>query len=214
VPQRNERIGRAQAQCPAPYPLFEAALGVRQAIATTASRSPWDKIPRAEMRTYIIYVMRWLSMATAKCKSNSAWQAEVNWKPRYVPMKAETTEGGLEKTTDGEVVRRPPTTRWRLAEDGEEVDMWLRVCDCSVDVFRPGGERIRFGVNRPNDRHLTFTDPRDRTAGTAGTTGIWGTRPALRAARPRTLTPTGFKAEVARLIGAERADEIVRALLK
>ncbi|MFI5459012.1 MAG: hypothetical protein ACHRXM_26585 [Isosphaerales bacterium] len=153
-------------------------------------------------------------MTTAASKSNPGWQANVKCEVRYIPMTEETTAGAMEETTDGEMARRPPTTRWRRTAEGETVDMWLKVWDCFVDVFRPGGERIRFRVNRPTDRHLTFADPRERTAGTAGTTGPWGTLPALRAAKPRTLTPTGFKAEVARLIGTERADEIIRLLLE
>jgi len=153
-------------------------------------------------------------MTTATSKSNPGWQAEVKWERRDLAMKEETIEGAMVETTDGELVQRPPTTRWRKAEDGETVDMWLEVSDCSVDVFRPGCERIRFGVNHRNGRRLTFTDPRGRSAGTAGTNGIWGTRPALRADRPRALTPTGFKSEVARLIGVERAEEIVRLLLE
>jgi len=128
-------------------------------------------------------------MMTATTNRNPAWQAEVKWEPRYVHMEEETAEG-------------------------ETVDTFLKVWDCFADVFRPGGDQIRFRVNRRDGRCLTFTDLRDRTAGTAGTTGIWGTRPAPRADRPRALTPTGFKAEVARLIGAERAEEIVRLLLE
>jgi len=157
--------------------------------------------------------MMGLLMTAVASKNNPGWQANVKCELRYMPMTEETTAGAIVETTDGELVQRPPTTRWRKTEEGETVDMWLKVCDCFVDVFRPGGERIRFRVNRPTDRHLTFTDPRARSAGTAGTTGPWGTLPAPRAARPRPLTPTGFKAEVARLIGTERADEIVRELL-
>jgi len=128
-------------------------------------------------------------MMTATTNCNPAWQAEVRWERRYVHMEEESAEG-------------------------ETVDTFLKVWDCFVDVFPPGGERIRFRVNRRDGRCLTFTDLRDRTAGTAGTTGIWGTWPAPRADRPRALTPTGFKAEVARLIGAERAEEIVRLPLE
>jgi hypothetical protein len=51
------------------------------------------------------------------------------------------------------------------------------------------------------------------TTGTAGTRGIWGTLPEQRAGSPCSLTPTGFRMEVARLIGADRADEIVRELM-
>ncbi|MFI5454730.1 MAG: hypothetical protein ACHRXM_04705 [Isosphaerales bacterium] len=128
-------------------------------------------------------------MMTATSNCNPAWQAEVRWERRYVHMEEESAEG-------------------------ETVDTFLKVWDCFADVFRPGGERIRFRVNRRKGRRLTLTDPRDRTAGTAGTTGPWGTLPAPRVSRPRALTPTGFKAEVARLIGTERAEEIVRLLLE
>jgi len=128
-------------------------------------------------------------MMTATTNRNPAWQAELRWERRYVHMEEETPEG-------------------------ETVDTFLKVWDCFADVFRPGGELIRFRVNQRNGRRLTFTDPRDRTMGTAGTTGPWGTWPAPHADRPRALTPTGFKAEVARLIGTEQADEIVRLLLE
>jgi hypothetical protein len=50
--------------------------------------------------------------------------------------------------------------------------------------------------------------------GTLGTTGLWGTLPPLRAAGTRSLTPTAFKIEAARFVGAERAEEIVREVMK
>ena len=103
-------------------------------------------------------------MTTATRTSNPAWLAEVKWKRRYVAMTAETTEGEMVETTDGERVRRPPATRWRKAEEGETVDMWLDASDYVVDVFRPGGERIRFRVNRRDDRRLSETRLPIRTA--------------------------------------------------
>jgi len=136
-------------------------------------------------------------MTTATSKSNLAWRAEVKWESRCIPMPEGTPEGEMEETPENET--------------GVS---FLKVWDCFVDVFRPGCERIRYRVNRRKDRRLTFTDRRESLAETAGTTGIWGTRPAPRAGRPRALTPTGFQVEVARLIGAERAEEIVRALLE
>ncbi len=83
-------------------------------------------------------------MTTATRTSNPAWQAEVKWKRGYLAMKEETVKGAMVQTADGELAQRPPTTRWRKAEEGETVDMWLKVSDCFVDVFRPGSERIRF----------------------------------------------------------------------
>src|SRR6266513_426896 len=104
-------------------------------------------------------------MTTTATKSKPAWQAEVTREPRYIPVTEETPEGQAEVT-------------------------FLEVWVCFVDVFRPGGERIRFRVNRRKDRPLTVTDPRDRLSGTAGATGIWGTLPPQRPVRPRPLTLT------------------------
>ena len=81
-----------------------------------------------------------------------------------------------------------------------------------VEVFRAEGPRIRFVVNHREGRALRFTDPRERSAGTLGTTGIWGTRPAPKAVKPRPMTATVFRFEFARLIGAERAEEMIRAV--
>ncbi len=82
-------------------------------------------------------------MMTATSNRNPAWQAEVKSEFRYLPMTAETTEGEPEQTGDGEIVLRPSTTRWRKAEEGETVDVPTRSPECFVDVFRPGGERVR-----------------------------------------------------------------------
>jgi hypothetical protein len=62
-------------------------------------------------------------------------------------------------------------------------------------------------------RDVTFSDPRDRNAGTAGVTGMWGTRPAPPVTKPRALQQVVFRIELTRLVGAERADEIVRTIL-
>ncbi len=81
-----------------------------------------------------------------------------------------------------------------------------------VDVSHPGGGWVRFRVNRCKARPLTFSDYREQGTGTAGTAGIWGTLPPQRAARRRTLTRTAFRSELATLVGAERADEIIESL--
>jgi hypothetical protein len=135
-------------------------------------------------------------MTDVASNTNLAWQAEVTWESRWVPMPEETPEGEMEETPENETGVN-----------------FLKVWDCFVEIVRPGCERIRFRVNHRKDRRLTFTDRRESLTGTAGTTGTWGTRPAQRADRTRALTPTAFKVEVARLIGAERAEEIVQALL-
>ena len=89
------------------------------------------------------------------------------------------------------------------------MEILVSAARCFVDFTRPGCERIRFRVNRRKDRRFTFSDPRGRDAGTAGTTGLWGTRPPMRASRPRSLTPNAFKAEAARLAGEQKAEQIV-----
>jgi len=136
-------------------------------------------------------------MTDVTTNSNLAWRAELKWESRWVPMPEETPGGEMDETLENET--------------GVS---FLKAWDCFVDVLRPGCERIRFRVNRRKDRRLTFTDRRESLTGTAGTTGIWGTRPAPRAGRPHAMTPTAFKVEVARLIGAEQAEEIVRELLE
>jgi hypothetical protein len=86
------------------------------------------------------------------------------------------------------------------------------IVDEYVDVTRPDGDRIRFRVNRSGGRVVSFTDYREQGTGTAGTTGIWGTLPPQPAARRCSLTPTAFRAELARLAGQVRADEIIESL--
>ena len=93
----------------------------------------------------------------------------------------------------------------------EEDKIWVRAC--LVEFSRPGCDPIRFRVNPLKNGRFTFSDPRGRNAGTGGTTGLWGTRPALRSLRPRSLTPSAFKAEAARFVGTERAEEIVRQVV-
>jgi hypothetical protein len=80
------------------------------------------------------------------------------------------------------------------------------------DKMKPSKFDISFLVNLREDRDITFTDPRGRNIGTAGVTGIWGTRPAPPVVKPRPLSISAFRIEAARLIGAERADEIIRTL--
>jgi hypothetical protein len=132
----------------------------------------------------------------ATTKSEPAWQAEVAWARRYYTAQEEApTHPGEEATAEKSMVSvlRP-------------------VMRCYVHISRPGCDRISFLVNHREGRDVTFTDPRGRNMGTAGVTGIWGTRPAPRAYKPRPLSISAFRFEVARLIGAERADEIIRTL--
>jgi len=144
-------------------------------------------------------------MTIATSVTKPAWTAKVNWVRRYYRIPTETRDVALPETPAVEVEELP--------EDETQV-LFGKVWDCFVDVFRPGDERIRFRVNRRKGRWLTFSDPRDRIKGIAGTTGLWGTLPPQPAVKPRPSTLTEFRAELARLIGAEKAEEIINDLLK
>jgi len=203
IPQPNGRIGRALTQCLAPCPFLEAALGDRHEIAGTASRTLWDKIPRSEILIYYIYVMRFPMTTTTPGNSNPSWRAEVKWERRYYRLEEEVPKDEIQETPQGETKGTPET---------QTVETIESVRECFVDVFKPGGERIRFRVNRREGRPLSFTDPREQFTGAGGTRGIWGTLPEQPAGSPRSLTPTAFREEVARLIGSDRSEEIVRSL--
>jgi hypothetical protein len=142
----------------------------------------------------------------------SAWQAEVKLRRQSferVPPKGrpavEPDSVAQEQEQEKEQAQGESVAGERGVADDET--MWVRFC--VVEFSRPGVEPVRFRVNALDDGRFTFSDPRGRNAGTAGTTGIWGTLPALRAPRPRSLTPTEFKAEAARYVGIERAGQVV-----
>jgi hypothetical protein len=143
-------------------------------------------------------------MTTVVSESSRAWQAEVKWRRRCYAVKRELPKVESDETSAVDSGESPAT---------QTVETFHVACECFVEVFQPGGARISFRVNRRQGRSLTFTDPREQWTGTAGTRGIWGTLPEQPAGKPRSLTPTAFLAEVARLIGAERAAEIVRGLM-
>jgi hypothetical protein len=150
-------------------------------------------------------------MASAIEISVRTWQASVKLRlcsyHRVPPKKRRTIEREACQVDQRET-RKEKLTRLLLAEE-DKVWVWA----CLVEFSRPGCEPIRFRVNPLKDGRFTFSDPRGRDAGTGGTTGLWGTRPALRQLRPRSLTPSAFKAEAARFVGKERADEIVRQVV-
>jgi len=126
---------------------------------------------------------------------------------RVAPAKRRTIKRGAWLVEERETPKEKLTRLLREEED----KIWVRAC--LVEFSRTGSKPIRFRVNPRKDGTFTFSDPRGRDAGTGGTTGIWGTRPALRPLRPRSLTPTAFKVEAARFVGTERADEIVRQVV-
>ena len=142
-------------------------------------------------------------MTTTASKCKPIWHAEVRWGKRYYTTEEQVPSQDAEETADGAAAKAPEMTT---------VTVQHSVTACFVDFSGPGCDRISFLVNHREGRDLTFTDPRGRSMGTAGVTGIWGTRPAPPVVKPRPLSMSAFRIEAARLIGAERADEIVRTL--
>lgn len=118
--------------------------------------------------------------------SAPTWRAGIAQRRIYVRRSVETPDGEIKE------VSRPLDLLYVVLERRE-------------------GEAIPFCVTRPKGR-LVFSDKRECSTGTAGSTGRWGTRPASRPGPRRTLTPIAWVAEVSRLIGRERAEEIVRLL--
>jgi hypothetical protein len=142
-------------------------------------------------------------MATPTRTSRPAWQAEIEWRSRRVPLVADAPA-----PDEGAGLRCKAAVAEAAPDDRPEVT-FVRVRECFVVASRAGFPPIRFRVNHRDRRFPSVTDPRERLSGTAGATGIWGTRPAPRANRPRPLTLTEFRRELAPLVGPERAEEVV-----
>lgn len=102
----------------------------------------------------------------------------------------------------GITVRRIYIKKTREIKDGETKDVSRPLDLLNVILERAEGESISFCVTHPKGR-LTFSDRRECRTGSAGTAGIWGTRPASNPGKRRSLTPTAWMAEVSRLIGYE-----------
>jgi hypothetical protein len=98
----------------------------------------------------------------------------------------------------------------KTKDGGTKVDSWP--LDLFAVVIERAGEQIVFPVTWPlPHRRPVFTDYRDCSTGMAGSTGLWGTRPVAKpGGKRRSLTPTGWKAEVRRFIGEAEAEKIVR----
>jgi len=106
------------------------------------------------------------------------------------------------------------TSKSKPAWQAEVTERKRWIVDEFVDITRPnsGEVEVRFRINRRDGRLVSFTDYRGEGSGTAGTTGIWGTLPPERAARRCALTPTAFRFELAKLVGEQRAEEIIKSL--
>ena len=160
----------------------------------------------------------WVSMATDRSEPMPCWQVRrklVAWTMEAKPARAERAEA--ERALAEAIERGVPVpgrpgfvySAFAVFRPVKEITVWSNI----VEIFRPGCESIRFRVNRSKSGHITFTDTRDGKTGIAGTTGIWGTRPAMRPSRPRSITPSAFKIEAARFVGMERAEEILREII-
>ena len=139
-------------------------------------------------------------MTITASKSRPVWEAEVRWGKRYFTTEEQVPSQEAEESADGAAAKAPEKITVTVQHSVEA---------CFVDFSRPGCDRISFLVNHREGRDITFTDPRGRNMGTAGVTGIWGTRPAPPVVKPRPLSISTFRIEAARLIGPERADEII-----
>lgn len=117
------------------------------------------------------------------------WQAELKAVHRRVPM---------------EMNRK---RRW----DEDPVILVRHVSSYFVELTRSGCPPIRFAVCRRKGS-VTFCDARERSTGTAGTDGCWGNCTPQKPGKSRSLTPTAWVAETSRLIGTERAEEILLQL--
>jgi hypothetical protein len=60
--------------------------------------------------------------------------------------------------------------------------------------------QVFFLVNHREGQDITFTDPRGRNMGTAGVTGIWGTRLAPPVVKPRQLAQVEISSRKIRAI--------------
>jgi hypothetical protein len=171
-------------------------------------------------------------MSNAAIEARTAWMVRLKWvchrieldeqqiaKRRKARARKAAAGVGQRRTDKGQLIpdelaatsadrptdSRQPTTH----EDEDELRVWTQL----VDFFRADGARVRFRVKYLANGYLTISDARDQNAGTAGTTGIWGTLPTARAPRPRSMTPTAFLREASRFIGTRKAEELVRYLV-
>ena len=117
---------------------------------------------------------------------NRAWTAGIASRRIFIPVAFETPEGEIK-------IRKRP------------LDLLY------VVIQRADDEIIPFFVARRNGQ-VTLSDAREMLTGTAGTAGLWNSRAPQKRGRRRVLTPTAWIAEVARLIGTERAAEILHLL--
>ena len=153
-------------------------------------------------------------MAAAAKTSEYAWKAKLTWRTwkceclREVPD--QPGEPGAEEA-EQEERKRPGPEQAQACEGGLRRPVHSEFC--FVDFLRPKCELHSLPRHAASKNGgFTFSDRRGQDAGTLGTTGLWGTLPPLRANGPRSLTPTAFKVEAARYLGAERAEEIVRQI--
>jgi hypothetical protein len=146
-------------------------------------------------------------MTTATTSGKAAWQVQVKWEERSGTRTKRARKGEIVETPDGELIKAMGTETIE-----KDYDFRVRV----VHLFQPDSDRhcdrIRFQINEQNGPAITFSDARERNAGTAGVTGIWGTLPAPPPVKPRPLSLAAFGAELSRFVGAEQAEEVIQTI--
>ena len=142
---------------------------------------------------------------SAPCVSSEpGWRASIAVEKRYVHF------------DDAQMAKRREDAK-REGKSAEEVDAlrdFALVSSRFVEIHLEGCEPVRFRINRRKNGQITFTDRRECETGIGGTTGLWETRPPMQAGLPCSLTPTAFKAELARLVGFETAEQVVREIMQ
>jgi hypothetical protein len=175
-------------------------------------------MPRDQVRVYIIITRRPVPMAPTINSAGSAWEAAIGWGWRTfdrVPPKRDRLrrEKLAKRPSDNATAESIHPVSEGPVETLDEPPERVTIRVCFIRFARAGVEPIRFRVNPLKDGHFTFSDPRGRNSGTAGTTGIWGTLPPLPVPRPRSLSPTAFRLEAARMVGDARACQILDEVL-
>jgi hypothetical protein len=157
-------------------------------------------------------------MAPTISSPSSTWDATIGWEWRTferVPPKRDRLRRQKLATRASDVTTgnsNPPASE-NPDETIDEPPERVTIRVCFIRFTRAGVEPIRFRVNPLKSGGFTFSDPRGRNSGTAGTTGIWGTLPPLPVPRPRSLLPTAFLREAARMVGEARASQIIDEVL-
>jgi hypothetical protein len=151
-------------------------------------------------------------MVSAADIPQSASPGEFTWAPPRVRVIIE--EAPEDEPAITEAPREIPSVQQLPAD---ELDVRFRhVWHCFVDLWRQDGVRVWFRVNRRKDRVVSVIDYGKLGTGATGVTGTSGRLPAPHgyAGRRRWMTLSAFGDELARFVGAERAEQFIQSLLE